>query len=125
MPRSGQYNQQKEQHWRGVIAAWHRSGALKSHFCRSNNIKLNHFCSWEKKLRLRDKQRAPNDKTEVGQRRPQSGRRAKPDGKTVATSVTRKGIPAFVEVNVQDSFKHDTPIGSGLDKIEIVLPATP
>ena len=126
MAKSGHYNKEREQYWRNIVTAWRQSGELKSHFCRSHEIKLSHFCTWEKKLRERDLKRKESGSaasaasvnrprvrkpSSVSTDRPESTRSAASDGKS-----------EFVEVNVTNEPAPTVPKPSCESMIELVLP---
>ena len=47
-------NTAKEQHWRGVIGHWERSGQTIAGFCRDKDLSLASFNWWRRELAHRD-----------------------------------------------------------------------
>lgn len=61
---------EREGHWRGVVAAWERSGQSVRAFCAERQLNEHSFYSWRRELRRRD-----GASQSSGAGRPRRGRR--------------------------------------------------
>lgn len=126
MPKSGHYNKEREQYWRNIMTAWRQSGELKSHFCRSHEIKLSHFCTWEKKLRergLKRKESGPATSAASAQRPSvRKLRTVSTDHPESTRSTACDAKSQFVEVNVTNEPTPTVSKPSCESMIELVLP---
>jgi hypothetical protein len=126
LPKPGHYDLEKEEQWRNLIRAWRQSGMLKSHFCRDHGIKLNLFCNWERKLKVRDAERSA-DRMRAGTGKQKAHKTSKRKGQQAAqpkaaNTDTEKTVLTFVEVNVKDKPPEGIVSGSAACMIEVSCP---
>ena len=54
MPKAGERDLAKEQHWRRIFSDWKMSGLNAAEYCRRKDLKYTQFIDWGKRLRKRD-----------------------------------------------------------------------
>lgn len=113
MPQKVGRDMTKEQHWRGVINAWHSSGLTAAEFCRRHGHKYSHFQDWRRTIRKRDAKTATKKRTFIG---------SKPSLNKHSSRVTnpRQPVPDFVQASITDSARA-MPVASNDAKVEVVL----
>jgi hypothetical protein len=111
MPRAGDRDLAKEQHWREVFADWKSSGLTAVQFCQEKGIKIPAFYEWRRQIARRDAQ------TARAVRRKQAT--APRSGADVAQA-DKKGTNEFAEVRVVER-RERMPDANSSAPLEIVF----
>lgn len=77
MPRAGERNIAKEQHWRQIIADQQASGLSVAEYCRRKGIVVGLLYEWKRRIRERDAEQSTSNRQCMAARAKQIAKSAK------------------------------------------------